>query len=172
MTELIRQPRAELERFIAERFRIAHGAQVSHYCAHLLGLRDAGGSWRAAAGYTPAGSDRLFLEQYLDGPVEDVLSQAVGASVPRACIVEVGNLAAVPPGFARSFVPALGSHLIAHDYRWVVFTATRQVRNLLRRLCFSAQSLAPAARGRLADAGAAWGTYYSLDPRVMAGCIA
>jgi hypothetical protein len=53
-----------------------------------------------------------------------------------------------------------------------VFTATRQVRNLLHRLCFGAYALAPAASSRLPDAGAAWGTYYANDPAVMAGCIA
>lgn len=169
MTLLVRNPRSELERFIAERFRKVHGANVSHFGTHLLGLRDAGGIWRAAAGYTPAASCALFLEQYLDAPVEEVLSQAANQRVPRARIVEVGNLAAVPPGFARSFVPALGRYLIERDYGWVVFTATRQVRNLLRRLCFKSYALAPATRTRLPDGGVAWGSYYANDPTVMAG---
>jgi hypothetical protein len=164
--------RASIEAFIAERFRKVYGAQVSHFCAHLLGLRDAGGVWHAAAGYTPAATGALFLEQYLDRPVEAVLSEKVGEPVPRSRIVEVGNLAAVPPGFARSFVPELGRYLLAHEYRWVVFTATREVRNLLRRLCFEAYALAPASRARLPGGGAAWGSYYVHEPHVMAGCIA
>jgi hypothetical protein len=163
--------RASIEAFIAERFRKVYGAQVSHFCAHLLGLRDAHGAWRAAAGYTPAATGALFLEQYLERPVEAMLSETVGERVPRERIVEVGNLAAVPPGFARSFVPEVGRHLVANEYRWVVFTATREVRNLLRRLCFKGYSLAPAARARLAGGGAAWGSYYAHEPRVIAGCI-
>jgi hypothetical protein len=172
MTDLIRDARSELEGFIAERFRKVYGAQVSHFCAHLLGWRDPKGALRAAAGYTPAALRPLFLEHYLDQPVEEVLSQAVGQRVPRERIVEVGNLAAVPPGFARSFVPTLARHLLESDYRWVVFTATREVRNLLQRLCFEPYALAPAACARLPDRGAAWGTYYAHDPSVMAGCIA
>jgi hypothetical protein len=163
--------RAEIEAFIAERFRKVYGAQVSHFCAHLLGLRDEAGSWHAAAGYTPAASGALFLEQYLDYPIEAALSERLGHDVPRARIVEVGNLAAVPPGFARSFVSELGRHLVALGYQWAVFTATRDVRNLLRRLCFDAQALAPASRARLA-VGATWGSYYAREPHVMAGCIA
>jgi hypothetical protein len=163
--------RTAIERFIAERFRSVYGARVSHFCAHLLGLRDAAGSWHAAAGYTPAASGALFLEHYLERPVEDVLSEAVGQPVPRARIVEVGNLASVPPGFARSFVPALGRYLFERDYRWVVFTATREVRALLRRLCFKAYSLAPATPARLPDRGASWGSYYTHKPSVMAGRI-
>jgi hypothetical protein len=164
--------RAAIERFIAERFRKVYGARVSHFCAHLLGLCDAAGTWHAAAGYTPAASGALFLEQYLDRPVEDALSQAVGTPVARGHIVEVGNLAAVPPGFARSFVPALGRFLVQRDYRWAVFTATREVRAILRRLCFKAYALAPATPTRLPDHGAAWGSYYTHKPSVMAGCIA
>jgi hypothetical protein len=164
--------RASIEAFIAERFRRVYGAQVSHFCAHLLGFRDAQGRWHAAAGYTPATAGALFLEQYLDQPVEDVLSRAAGERVPREHIVEVGNLAAVPPGFARSFVPELGRHLLAREYRWVVFTATREVRNLLRRLCFHAYKLAPASRMRLPGGASAWGSYYAHAPQVMAGCIA
>ena len=42
--------RPALERFIAERFRQAYGAQVSHFCAHLLGLRERHGSRRRLLG--------------------------------------------------------------------------------------------------------------------------
>jgi len=40
MNVLIADARAEIERFITERFHKAYGAQVSHFCAHLLGARD------------------------------------------------------------------------------------------------------------------------------------
>ena len=172
MTILLGDPRPELERFIAERFRKVHGANVTHFCANLLGLRDATGTWRAAVGYTPAACGPLFLEQYLDAPVDEVLRRATGALIPRARIVEVGNLAAVAPGFARSFMPAFGCHLVEQNYQWAVFTATRQVRNVLARLCFKAHALALATRARLADGGTNWGSYYTHEPTVMAGRLA
>ena len=108
--------RAALERFIAERFRQAYGAQVSHFCAHLLGLRDAAGAWQAAAGYTPAASGALYLEHYLDRPVEVVLSAAVGERVPRERVVEVGNLASAARGFGGRFLPALRRTLVDLGY--------------------------------------------------------
>jgi hypothetical protein len=170
--ELISDARAEIERFIAERFRKAYGAQVSHFCAHLLGARDDAGAWQAAAGYTPAGAGALYLEHYLDRPVEAMLWSTLGERVPRGRIVEVGNLVASGTGGGRGFLPALGRHLVTHDYRWVVFTATREVRNLLQRLSFPVHMLGPATPGRLPDRGAAWGSYYAHDPSVMAGCLA
>ena len=163
--------RPALERFIAERFRQAYGAQVSHFCAHLLGLRDAAGAWQAAAGYTPAASGALYLEQYLERPVELVLSDALGEHVPRERIVEVGNLASAAKGFGGRFLPALRAYLVDLGYAWAVFTATREVRGILGRFAFDARALAPAAPERLPDAGAGWGTYYAHAPSVMAGCI-
>jgi len=171
MSVLIVDTRSELERFIAERFRIAYGAQVKHFCTHLLGMRDAAGTWQAAAGYSPAADDTLYLEHYLDRPVEAVLSHALGAPVPRAQIVEVGNLASAAKGCGGRFLLTLRRHLLERHYRWVVFTATRQVRAILAHFAFEARVLAPAAPSRLPDAGVGWGTYYAHDPNVMAGYI-
>ena len=171
MNVLIADARAEIERFIAERFRKAYGAQISHFCAHLLGARSATGAWQAAAGYTPAGSGALYLEHYLDRPIEAVLSKVLGERIQRERVVEVGNLVAAAGGCGRNFLLALGQHLATLEHRWVVFTATREVRNLLRRLSFPVHVLAPANPARLPDHGAAWGSYYAHDPNVMAGCL-
>lgn len=164
--------RRALERFIAERFQLAYGARISHFCAHLLGMRDPHGTWLAAAGYTAAASGALFLEQYLERPVEQLLAAAAARPVARERIAEVGNLAAAAPGMGRAFIPALGRHLHALGYRWVVFTATRGLRNAFGRLRLEPLLLAPALPSRLADGGAAWGSYYAHDPTVMGGRIA
>jgi hypothetical protein len=172
MTILVRDARAELERFIAERFSSAYGAQVRHFCATLLGMRATDGAWQAAAGYTPAAERALYLEHYLDQPIELALSRAAGEPVSRAEIVEVGNLASAARGFGRRFLPALGRYLLLHHYRWAVFTATREVRGILEQLSFDALALALARPDRLPDGGAGWGTYYAHQPSVMAGRIA
>jgi hypothetical protein len=165
------EQRATLERFIAEHFRLAHGARISHFCAHLLGVRDALGRWQAGAGYTPAAAGELFLEQYLDRPVEELLAGAASQSVVRERVAEVGNLAAAP-GMGRTLIPAIGRHLHHLGYRWVVFTATRELRNAFRRLHLEPLELAPALPARLPDAGAAWGSYYAHDPAIMGGRLA
>ena len=171
MTMLIRGNGAELESFIAERFRGAYGASVAHFCAHLLGMRGADGAWQAAAGYTPAAQGALYLEHYLDLPIEEMVSRAAALQVARESIVEVGNLASAARGCGRRFLPALGRYLRMRNYRWAVFTATREVRGLLTRLSFQAYPLGLALPERLPDGGAGWGTYYAHEPSVMAGRI-
>jgi|SRR5512145_3264930 hypothetical protein len=162
--------RASFEQFIAARFDRAYGARVGHFSPHLLGVRDALARWQAASGYTPAAGQRLFLEQYFDRPVEDSLA-GLGRPVARERIVEVGNLAAASAGMARTLIPLLARHLHRLGYEWVVFTATRELRNSFRRLGLNPLRLARADPARLADGGASWGSYYQHDPLVMAGRI-
>ena len=163
--------RVSCEDFIAARFQRAYGARVAHFSPHLLGIRDALARWRAASGYTPADGRRLFLEQYLDAPIEVELARCRGRPIARDSIVEVGNLAAASPGSARTLIPLLARHLHRLGYEWVVFTATRELRNTFTRLGLNPLGLAIADPARLAGGGANWGSYYANDPIVMAGKI-
>jgi hypothetical protein len=168
---LLHPERSACEGFIAARFQRAHGARIGHFSPHLLGVRDALGRWRAASGYTPADGRRLFLEQYLDAPVEEVLARHRGRPIDRHGIVEVGNLAAASTGMARALIPLLAGHLERLGYEWVVFTATRELRNTFARLGLQPVALAPADPARLLARDVDWGRYYDNDPVVMAGRI-
>ena len=163
--------RNALERFIAERFRAVYGARITHFCAQLLGMRGADGAWHAAAGYTAARKSELFLEQYLDARVEEVLGSASGRCVQRTEVVEVGNLAA-RIGMGRLLIPALGAHLYDLGFRWVVFTGTRELHNAFRRLRLEPVVLAPALPSRLSHGAGEWGSYYAHAPAVMGGPLA
>ena len=163
--------RRAFEQFIAERFSRAYGARLTHFLPHLLGVMDGLARWQAAAGYAAAGAQTLFLEQYLDRPIEQALGAAVGRPIARGSIVEVGNLAAISAGMARALIPQLARHLHRMGYRWVAFTATRALRNSFLRLGLKPLPIAAADRARLADRGVSWGSYYDQDPVVMAGKI-
>lgn len=163
--------RRAFEDFIAARFARAYGARLTHFLPHLLGVQDSLGRWQAAAGYAAAGAQPLFLEQYLDQPVEQALAVALGAPIARGSVVEVGNLAANSAGMARALIPQLARHLHRMGYRWVAFTATRALRNSFHRLGLKPVPIAAADPARLADGGAHWGSYYDQDPVVVAGKI-
>jgi hypothetical protein len=160
--------RPTLEAFIAARFKLTYGARVTHFLPHLIGVRDNLAGWQAGAGYAAAARQTLFLERYLDRPVERAISAALGQPVARSGIVEVGNLATASSGMARTLIPELARHLHRLGYAWVTFTATRALRNSFRRLGLQPIKLAAADPARLEDGGASWGTYYAQDPVVVA----
>ena len=87
--------RERLEQFVAETFAQAHGATVHAFMPSMLGLEDGGGRLRCVLGLRGAESGELFLERYLDRPIEESIAQAAGldSAIPRGTIVEVGNLA-------------------------------------------------------------------------------
>lgn len=161
--------RADLEGFIARRFDRAYGAKLTHFLPHLLGLRGDGGQWLGAVGYCGAGDGPLFLEQYLEAPVEQLLSHALDRPVSRDRVVEIGNLAAVRAGMARVLIPGLAARLRGEGFELAVFTATRELRNAFHRLSLGPIVLAAADPARLRGGAAAWGSYYTHAPTVMGG---
>lgn len=161
--------RSEIEDFVRGVYARRYGARVRGFAPSLVGLRSAGGSVVAAAGYRAAGESPLFLERYLGRPVEEVLAARAGRAVPRAAVVEVGHLAADRAGEGRRLIGLLGPHLEAQGYTWAVCTITRELRHLFVRLGVESLSLGPADAGALGPDAADWGRYYDHHPQVMAG---
>ncbi len=159
----------DIKRFVGARFQTAFGADAAlGYPAWHA--RPHGADKAAALGYRSAADQPLFLEAYLDMPIEDAVSDRLGHRVDRAEIVEIGCLA------STSHVALIGLwHEIATaldaSHRVVVATLTATVRRLLDRVGVSLVEIAPAHPDRLAD-GIRWGRYYDDDPRVCVGIIA
>ena len=162
--------RKETESFIRTVFARHHGADVSSFAPNLL-LLEQHDRTVAATGWRAAASDALFLERYLDQPVEQAMAELANQRVRRERIVEVGNLAAEKPGGTAQVVLALAVHLDRLGYEWVVFTATRELIGILGRLGLPLLALASADPARLGDDAAAGGHYYDTQPIVVAGRI-
>lgn len=164
--------RRHAEEFIHERFGIEYNANIRHYMPHLVCLRTFKGELIAYAGYRDAACHQLFVEHYFDEPIERIISRKMGIIVPRASIVEVGNLAEAHPGGARAAITALTAYLYGAGFEWVVFTGVTKLRNAFARLGMQAVDIGEADASRLTtDAQREWGRYYSAGPRVMAGDI-
>jgi hypothetical protein len=174
------EQRQELERFIHATFAASHGAQVRSFLPTLVALQDAG-QIRSVAGFRSAAQESLFLERYLDRPIEEVLAARMRALRPDAIvswqpimrteIVEVGNLAGAHCRAACRLVLALPQLLLARGYRWIVFTGTGTVRGLLNAYGTPLIELGPAHGACVNDMADGWGRYYEADPRVMAGYL-
>jgi hypothetical protein len=172
--------RGELEAFIAARFAQQYGARIRHFMPILLGMEDSAGRLQAAIGLRHASEGGLFLERYLDLPIEEAIAQQAGLAPCRAQIVEVGNLAASGAGsgsplIAAMMISAAIDQLLAQGFDWGVFTGTGGLVGSLPRLGLAPLPL-PLALGRADPARmgaeqAEWGSYYASQPRVMAGLL-
>lgn len=161
--------RQELEQYIHDIFARAHGANIRHYLPQLMSLRDEGGKLLAVCGLRHAEDEKLFLEHYLDAPVEHILQRQTGYYVPRGDIVEIGNLAVADPIHARSLLASVSLYLHGTNTWWGVFTGLATLRNSLFKLGMNIHVLAEAGIADLPLADQAdWGSYYADGPHVMA----
>ena len=163
--------RPELEAFVREAFWRKHDASVATFMPTLLSFRDGTGDLRGVIGVRGAARTTLYLEQYLQQPVEVAIAAAAGRPVQRGQVVEVGNLAGRNCRAAMRMVASLPSYLLSRDYQWIVFTATSAVRGILESFGAPLVELARADGSRVAGSGDQWGRYYDNDPRVLAGYL-
>lgn len=160
------------ERFVQTVFARAYGAHVTHFLPTLMTLSGPDGDLQAALGMRRATHTSLFLEVYLDKPVETHIAQITGQAVERTGIVEVGNLASTKRGALRSLITALTAYLSGAGSEWAVFTATPTVLNAFQKIGITLHVLGAAEKARLGAAGELWGSYYETRPVVVAGNVA
>lgn len=153
---------------VRRRFREAHGAHVQPAYENMM-AQSRGGVVKAALGYRRAGAHPLFLERYLDAPVEQILSHALGQDVHRETVLEIGNLAAED---APSLIALWGAAAndLGSQCEVAVATLTADLRRMFSRIGVPMLLLAPADASRT-EQPSSWGRYYDCDPWVCAGLI-
>lgn len=162
--------RVEIEGFIRQCYAETYGAQLQSLAPCLLAL-PAGEQLKAAVGLRRASEGRLFVEHYVDAPLERAAMLAAGAEIQRETLVEISSFAAYHPGDARAVIVALTCGLYAMGFRWVTLVATRALRNAFARLGLAPVSLGQAQRSRVLDDGTDWGSYYDTAPELLIGDI-
>ncbi|MBS1161942.1 MAG: Thermostable hemolysin [Proteobacteria bacterium] len=172
--ELIEQVgpgRAVAEQFISQRFAESFGSRVDSFMPRLFTLRDQHGVICGAFGLRSA-NRKLFLEQYLDLPIEKAIAARLGSRIDRQCIVEVGHFSGTFPGAVRAMICLLTERLHREGFAWVTFTGTASLRNAFSRMGLAPLDIQAAAAERLpAEERAAWGSYYQHAPHVLVGNI-
>jgi hypothetical protein len=137
----------------------------------LFGMSNDAGELCAVAGVRLANEGELFLERYLDEPIDPLISAAADRPVERAGIVEVGNLAASDTGSARMSIIAITYLLAMGGLEWVAFTGNIGLVNSFHRLGLKPVTLCAADPARLGEDRHSWGSYYESKPWVHVGNI-
>ncbi len=151
--------RADLETFIAQRFARAYGAEVTADHPLIAGLLAPDGEVLAAAGVRFAETGPLFLERYLDQPIEAEVSRVLGAEAPRDTIAEIGAFASTHPGWSMQLFETLPPWLAGLTGKlFAVATLRPELARMLGRSGFGLRTIADANPARLGPEASAWGT--------------
>jgi hypothetical protein len=160
--------RAELERFMRDAFRRAYGAEIKRFKPCLMSLRGHDDKLIAACGLHSAMAGSLFLECYLDQPIEALLSSHTGYPLKRSDIVEIGDFSVAESGMARYLITAINDQLHFTSKQWAVFTAAPALRDEYIKLGMNPEILADADINRLPpEDRTAWGNYFEQKQQVM-----
>lgn len=163
--------RAAAERFISERFAESYGAHIEAFMPRLFSLRNLNGTIYGAFGLRSA-NHRLFVEHYLDQPIEQAIALQTGSAVARSSIVEVGHFSGAVPGAMRAMIWLLTERLHREGFQWVAFTGTSSLRNAFYRIgLFPIEIQAAAVECIPEDVRATWGSYYDHSPWVLVGKV-
>jgi len=166
--------RKEIERFTHDIYALRHKANITHFLPNMVVLRDKTSKQIiATAGFQSALEGRrhkaLFLERYLDFPIEKAASAIGGRSFKRSDFVEVGNLAGALPGAGYLVILALAEYLTKQGHAWIAFTLTKNMVRAFESLNLKPIPLVGAAETRVEDGHSTWGNYFKSNPEVMIG---
>ena len=168
---LMRPERLRVAAYLEAAYASAFNGVIRRHYPTLMSVQDGEGRIHAAVGFRFAAEEPLFLEQYLDDPVEAAIARELGEPVRRHGVAEIGNLGSGSVGASIFLFLALARHLDQNGCTHAVATATRQLRRSFGRVGFETRVLTRAEPSRLGKAATEWGAYYDRDPEVLAGAI-
>ena len=157
-------------KLIRRRYREKFGAVLSPAFPEYR-LVERGHDGGAALGYRRADTGNLFLEAYLDQPIEELVGAAFGKVFGRHAIIEIGNFAA-DNAMAMIELWSTAANDLGGAGEVAVATLTAPLRRMFARIGIPVVVLAPARAEQLAGGSEDWGNYYASDPQVCAGIIA
>jgi hypothetical protein len=159
-----------VEQYIAAKFKQSHGASIEQFLPFILEMRSAD-NIDAAIGLRPGHFNPMFLEQYLDGPIEQQIAKFSKQPIDRSSLMEIGNLVVTKRAVGLVLFLVVAAVLAKANYEWMVFTVTPEVERLMQRLGFTPSYLVMADQSKLKSNTADWGSYYDNSPKVMVGSL-
>lgn len=157
-------------RLIRCRYGAVFGATPLVDYPHLM-VANHDGEAAAACGYRRASAGPLFLESYLDAPAETMVSAALGRTIERHNIIEIGNLASHNAS-AMVGLWAQAANDLSAEAEIAVAVLTAPLRRMFARIGLHLHEISAADPARLGSAAHCWGRYYDQDPRICVGMIA
>ncbi|MQS10981.1 hypothetical protein F7Q99_01460 [Streptomyces kaniharaensis] len=122
----------------------------------------------ACAGLTFGATEPLFSERYLAGSLEEEIERALGVTVDRGGVVEVGSLATRERTVGLEVIRATPIIAWCLGMQFILATATKPLIKRLEQTGIGFVPLGPADPARLGsdEEVERWGSYYEQEPEV------
>ena len=156
--------------FTREQYKERFSSELTEFYPNTVSVYE-DGVLTAVAGFRGAGTGKLFLEQYLDTPIEDCIWEKFTPPAERHEIVELGGFAATTRHAALALMQYLAPTLYELGYKKLVCTANKPIQMCLRKLGLEPIFVADADEAKLTESNENWGTYYKGHPQIFTGDI-
>ena len=156
--------------FTKDQYEARFGCTLTEFYPNTVSVYE-DGVLTAVAGFRGAGTGKLFLEQYLETPIEQCIWAKFTPPAERHEIVELGGFAATSRRAALPLMIYLAPALYELGYKKLVCTANKPIQMCLRTLGLDPIFVADADQGKLKTSDEDWGTYYNGQPQVFTGDI-
>jgi hypothetical protein len=164
------EKRLLVEAYVHDKFNESYAANVQHFLPYFLTLK-CNDNICSVVGFRLAESGPLYLEKYLQHPIEQEIGMRFNTAIQRESVIEIGNLVSTWRGSSQLLFILLTDLLMRINREWVVFTATKDVEHLLQKMHFTLIPLGEASKNMLGDEKDQWGSYYQDKPRLILGHI-
>ncbi|WP_286235202.1 thermostable hemolysin [Thalassotalea sediminis] len=154
--------RKDTEAFVANGFKAAYNADINHFLPMLLQLTML--DQKAVLGLRSATST-LFIEQYL--PRTRELMSYFHPATAKQDVIEIGNLHSSNKALTAQLLLVTAVALFMCEKKYMVFSATAQVRHMLTKTGINLESICKANKAKLVDSAEHWGSYYQTSPEVI-----
>ena len=161
--------RSTVEDFIKDSYLRNFGARLSSFQPQLITANNLGLPIHLAFGLSSAANADLFLENYLDQPIESALSRATNTQVQRSEVAELGNLALSNGSHLDQEFLNIAQYCLELGYKYVVCTVTRLLRIAIYKSGVKPIYLGNAKHEDAPKNGTYWGNYYHFSPQIIAG---
>lgn len=165
ITGLHEPERVRVEGFIKAIYKESYNARISVDYPVLMSVRNKDNQILAATGIRYADKEALFLEQYTDNPIDNILG------CERDCVVEIGNLASAGQGASIFLFAALASYLDSKNIQYASITGTDFLHRYFQRIGLDPQKICDAKYANVKTKEQDWGSYYQTQPRVLVGSV-
>lgn len=165
ITDVFTPERQRVENFIKGIYKHSYDADIDVDYPVLMSIRNSDNEILSAVGFRYADKEPLFLEQYTNAPIENILD------CKRQEIVEIGNLASAGQGASVFLFAALASYLSNKNIHYATITGTDFLHRYFKKSGMKPRKICDAELLAVQSGTQNWGSYYDTHPRVLVGSV-